>query len=829
MSVRPRAFTRVGLVLSAVAFTSGAGVALAQSPLGTVEPAIPEKAGKELRAFRISGAPPRIDGRFDEDVWRSAPMLDDLTQQEPDNMERPRERTAVQVAYDDRYLYIAARCDTRDPATITAGLGRRGSIPPSDRITIFFDPRHDHQTGYAFMANASGVQHDYALLDDTREDPDYEAVWDVATAIVGSGWAAEFRIPFSQIRFTTSSGPATVWGFQIRRDVQRTGEWDQWVASPRGTQGRVSRFGHLVFNDRLTPPARIEMTPFTLARQSVLNDGTSSTGLAGGLDLRVGLGTAATLSATINPDFGHVELDPSVLNLSVFETFYPEKRPFFLEDSRVFSLPYGTMPMFHSRRIGRSPGRFSLDDDDTLIHQPADTTILGAVKVTGKTAGWTYGGLGALTAREYATVEATATAPTGAASVTSRQHLIEPLTMYSVGRVQRDIRNGTSNVGVIATAVVREKDVDAFAGGGDFNIRWDRNRYNVNGHWVATHAPIDGVRRTDVGGVTNFTYNGKHFGSYSHYDRFGSNFRNTDLGFLNARPNRNWAYSGVRFSLPDPGRLFRGMDSEFFANKQWTDDGLSIYENVNWYVGVRFHNYWNVNYNGDHNFEVFDDLDTRGGPPIVKPARTGYNINLNSDSRKRWGINLGHNGNRDAAGGWQRNVSATVRLQPSGRLQTTIGATVTAARDSAQWITNEDADGDGVEDHVYGRLKRNIINITARGTYAFSRDLTLELFLQPFVAVGDYTDFRKLSRPGTFEFQPVALEDDPDFNRKNLRGNAVLRWEYARGSTMFVVWTLATSDQSRPGRFAPMRDLGSAFGAPGDHVLVVKMSYWLSR
>jgi hypothetical protein len=785
-------------------------------------------ADKQLRAFRISGEPPRLDGRIDDETWLAAQTIEDFTQQEPDNMAAPRERTVVQVAYDDRYLYVAVRCYTRDATTVSAGLGRRGSIPASDRITIALDPRHDHLTGYAFVTNPSGVQHDYSLFNDTREDGDFEAIWEVATDITGEGWNAEFRIPFSQIRFNVPESQQSTWGFQVRRDVRQTSEADLWNAAPRGTQGFVSRFGHLLFTDRLTPPRRVELMPFSVVRTEHDHEDGRSRGFDGGLDMRIGLGTSATLSATINPDFGQVEVDPAVLNLSVFETFFPEKRPFFLEDSRVFVLPFGQFPMFHSRRIGKTPGRFELADNEELVSKPDQTTILGAAKVTGKANGWTFGGLSALTAREYALVDTTSTDAEGTEIVSRQRRLIEPQTLYSVGRVQRDILGATSNVGAIATAVIREKDLDAFTGGGDFNIRWNKNLYNFNGHWVATHAPIDGEMKTDFGGASNIDFAGKHFGFSGHFDHFGKNFRNTDLGFLNGRVNKNWLYGGVRVSEPDPWKFSRSFDAFFYANKQWTDDGLTIFENVNWWAGLQLKNYWQVNYGGDWNFEFLDDVDTRGGPPIIKPAESFYNFNISSDSRKRWGVGFSLFGTHDAADGWGRNMGINLRLQPSGRLQANVRANYTRAEDSAQWIDNTDADGDGEEDHVYGRLRRNVVNISARGTYAFSRDMTLEVFLQPFVAVGDYFNIGKLAQPSSFIFTPVTLEDDPDFNRKSLRGNVVLRWEYIRGSTLFVVWNMATSDQSRAGLFSARRDLETAFGAAGNHVFVVKLNYWLS-
>ena len=229
----------------------------------------------------------------------------------------------MQVAYDSRYLYIAVRCEAADASKIRSGLGRRDNLPDSDRINIGFDPRHDHQTGYVYEVNASGVQADVTLYDDTNMSSDYDGVWDAATQIDSTGWSAELRIPFSQMRFDVGDAESATWGFNVARHIVSTGEESRWVALPRGAIGNVSRFGHLIFGERLIPPRRIEFLPYTMT--SVERHATESdrAGFNGGVDIRLGIG-AATLSATINPDFGQVEADPAVLNLSIFETFFPE-------------------------------------------------------------------------------------------------------------------------------------------------------------------------------------------------------------------------------------------------------------------------------------------------------------------------------------------------------------------------------------------------------------------------------------------------------------------------------------------------------------------------
>ena len=798
----------------------------AQSLPGAVEPKVPEKVGKYLKALRVDGAAPSIDGRLDEDLWTHAGGIDDFVQQEPQNMGAATERTVVQIAYDARYVYVGIRCYAKTPGDIRTGLGRRDNIPRSDRVYLNFDPRHDHQTAYVYELNVSGVQGDATLYDDTQFSFDYDGVWEAATQIDSAGWSAEVRIPFSQMRFDIPPGETATWGFNVSRHIVSTGEETQWVPTPRGVNGRVSRFGHLVFGERLTPPRRVEFLPFTLASVERHATDADHAGFDGGLDIRVGLG-ASTISATINPDFGQVEADPAVLNLSVFETFFPEKRPFFLEDSRIFVLPYSQMPDFYSRRIGQVPGRLELTDEERLIEKPGQTTILGAAKLTGKLSGWTYGALGAVTAREYAVVDVTTKDADGNDTVTrNRNRLVEPASLYSVGRLQRDI--GASNVGFIGTAVVREKDLDAFTGGPDFNLRWDRNRFGVNGHWLVTRAPIEKAMRTGFGGVTNVNFDAKHFSAYVHVDHFGKHFRNTDLGFLGSRADKNEVSATFAVQQPDPWKAFRRISGHAGTLRRWNENRLVFANVVYSGFNATFKNYWGMHGGADHSFDRLDDLDTRGGPPILRASGESYYFGVYSDSRKKWRANVFTYGSRDAEGGWERAVEPGFNVQFSDRLQTEVSFNYQIGRDVAQWIKNDDLDTDGIEENIYGRLNRNVVNVTGRGTYSFSRDMTLEAYLQPFVAAGDYTDIRKLGLPRSFVFETVALTDNPDFSNKSLRGTIVMRWEYLRGSTLFLVWNMATKDETRPGEFSPLRDLGAGFRAQGSHVFVAKLSYWFT-
>jgi hypothetical protein len=817
---RVRALVLCLLCLTTRAYAQVDGLsAAADNPASAPgEPAAASKIGKTLHARRLTTAPPRIDGTLDDTPWSPDQESGDLVQWEPDNMAPLSERTTMQVLYDHRYLYVAVRCFDRSPSEIARGMGRRDDNPPTDTISLGFDPRHDHQTGYTFQTNASGVQTDAYMYDDDHSDSDYDAVWEVRTSITAEGWTAEFRIPFSQMRFNSLPSPGQVWGFTVRRAIRRRAEYGEWTGRPRGERGEVSRWGHLVFDDELTPPRRRELQPYVLASSTrpAANAAADFAGSAG-VDLRLGIGSATTLSATLNPDFGQVEQDPAVLNLSVFETFFPEKRPFFLEDSRTFVPPYNLFQLFHSRRIGRTPDHFETPTGEDVTERPAQTSVLGAAKLTSKGAGWTYGALTAVTGREHARL------------ASGRDVLIEPATSYSVARVQRDVLGGSSNVGGIFTATVHEKDADAYTGGFDYNLRWDRNRATWNGHWAFTHAPGQRGVATSGGGLTSVNISHKHYGFAGHFDHFGRDFRVNDLGFFRTRANRTEIDGNAWVEQPDPWKGFRRLSAGLFAARSWNDNALVLTHYVGGYTSTQFRSFWNIDTEFGRNFQVFDDLDTRGGPPILVPARPFFNMYVNSDSRKSWRLFVLMQTQRDVEGGWSARFGPSLTVQPSGRLQAGLSTNYTVARDIAQWIKNTDTNGDGVDDNVYGTLRRNVLDITVRSTFAMQRDLTLQVFLQPFVAVGAYSDIRRLARPMSFDFDAAVLPDNPDFNNKSFRSNVVLRWEYVRGSTLYLVWNASKSDAARPGMFSPIRDIGDTFRGDGPSVFMVKLSYWLSR
>ena len=370
---------------------------------------------KTTRAIRVD-SPPTIDGWLDDSVWEKAIPVTDLIQTEPDNLAKPTEFTEVRIVYDDDALYFAFRCHDSEPDRIMRRLARRdewleAGNDNSDWINIALDPQNDNRTGYVFIVNAAGVKMDLFIPDDENYDSSWNAVWDAKVSVDDGGWSAEVALPFSVFQFNSQG--EQIWGLELNRTIYRKQEWHEWPGKPRGVKGLVSRYGTLTGLENIPPPRQLEILPYVLGGKQ-LGSVTDNTGSLG-VDMEYGLATTSAVSIAINPDFGQVEADPSVLNLTAFETFYPEKRPFFVEGGSFFTPQFGEqiqtlqkgsfmlppIKLFHSRRIGRAPFHFT-PSTGSIVSRPESTTILGAAKVLGKTpSGVTYGFIESFTDDEY--------------------------------------------------------------------------------------------------------------------------------------------------------------------------------------------------------------------------------------------------------------------------------------------------------------------------------------------------------------------------------------------------------------------------------------------
>jgi hypothetical protein len=856
-----------------------------------------------VRAVRTP-APIRVDGRLDDVAWRQAPPVTGFIQRLPDEGRPATEQTELHVAYDDDAIYVGARLLDGEPRRIVRRLTRRDLLADADRFSIFFDPHHDHLTGVEFRVTAAGVQKDSVIYNDVYQDDTWDAVWDSAVSVDGLGWTVEMRIPFSQLRFP--HGDVLTWGVNAQRVVQRTGE-ESWLRiTPSNESGLSSRMPLMEGLAGIPRARHLELLPYVTARSehvaparpgNPFNDG--SRGFAGaGLDVKYGIASNLTLDATVNPDFGQVEVDPAVVNLSAQETFFEEKRPFFTEGSQIlsrfgksgaseyWSYFFFEPQIFYSRRIGRTP---QAPAAGPYVDTPTTTTILGAAKVTGKTKnGWTLGLLDAITGREYSRVSD---------GLRRRDDVqAEPLTNYYVGRAQHAIGSRAA-LGLLTTMVHREEGSpdladrlvgQAYVGGVDGHVFLDARRDWVVSGGIAgstlhgTPGAIDRLQRasqrylqrpdasnlsydptrTSLSGWTgnlnlnrnrgNVTVNAAIWGMSPGFDV-------NDAGYM-TQADRGGGHGQVLFRKLTPDRFTRTRQLVVAKWWTWNWGGDSQGDGVTATTNLQFLNYWRYNLTLGVSRDTWDDRLTRGGPTTIRPGIKNVNTSIVSDTRKRFfGTVTGALSERNFDA-WTHTFSASLTYQPSDAVAVTAGPQMMRSQSQAQYLTTV---ADPLATHTYGAryvfgdLAQTEVSMPIRLNVTLSPRLGVQMYMQPLVSVGDYGAITEVARPRTYEFSeygrdigtlaPVPgttlLEIDPDaagparsfripqpeFNIKSLRVNAVGRWEFRPGSTVYVVWTRFGNDRSNPGDFQFGRDVSDLWGADPDDVFLVKVSYWIGR
>ncbi|MEO7218634.1 MAG: DUF5916 domain-containing protein, partial [Gemmatimonadaceae bacterium] len=629
-----------------------------------------------MKAERTAG-PIRIDGFLNEPAWSHAQVSSDFMESYPNSTEKPQDSTEVRILYDDNALYVGIRMFDSHPDQIAAQLARRDATGIySDWIHLMIGSYFDHRTAYRFSVNPLGVKKDVLEYNDNNEDVNWDAVWDVATRVDSLGWTAEYRIPFSQLRFsTTEPAGGRVWDLQIMRDIARRNERDSWAPWTQQTPGFVSAFGELTNIIGVPSPRRLELLPYASARlKRAPGDGTdpfyksNDTKLSAGADVKYGLPRGLTLTATVNPDFGQVEVDPAVVNLTAFETFFPEKRPFFLEGSDIFdfgrvlrSNDYNSQQYFYSRRIGRAPQGSAYGPNTAYVDAPQQSTIYGAAKVTGKTAGWTIGVLDALTSQEDADVISTS----GARSTRP----VEPRTNYLVGRVRRDFRAGNTVVGAMVTSVDRALGDSSLAaglrgratvGGFDFEHAWAQRAWTASGfvsgsQVTGTAAAIAATQRSSA------RYYQQPDADYLRYDPtrtsltghmaelalakrgtwngsvaikdVSTGFEVNDIGFQSSVDYRSVATS-FGYSSSEAGKHFRSDYLSIGTTSAWNYGGTSIYQSPNLSAGVTFPNLWGINTFVADNPSYYNNRLTRGGPLTMVPRSWSMNVQVTTDPRR---------------------------------------------------------------------------------------------------------------------------------------------------------------------------------------------------
>jgi hypothetical protein len=833
--------------------------------------------------------PIAIDGHLDEEAWVGATRQRGFSQRFPKDGGAPTLETSFAVLYDDHAIYVAVWADDPEPAKIRDLLTRRDVDTSADFVAIGFDSYHDRRTAYCFQLNAAGVERDFILFDDSNQDASWDAVWQGDTAIGPHGWTAEFRIPLSQLRYATDD--AGTWGFQIVRNVARLGEQSAWSPWPRSTPQIVSRFGALDGLAGLPASRRLELQPYASGGVAVmpvdagdpLHDHVGARhGL--GLDLKYGLGSAFTLSASINPDFGQVEADPSQVNLSANELFFAERRPFFLEGVDLFQVAIGAgdnnaETAFYSRRIGAAPHG---SPDGAYVKVPTSTEIYGAAKLSGKTVGgWSIGVLDAVTRQERAEVVDEAGAGTSP--------VVEPLTNYLIGRIKRDFRDGKTSVGASVTAVDRaladtaledQLHDQAYTGGLQLQHRFLDDRWSLDlrsfGSWVhgsaaaiaatqrlnrhdfqrpdATDVHFDPTRRSLAGYGTSWGF-GRN-GDVKHWRfLFGGEVRSPGLEMNDAGYQTSadhvvpFLWGQYREDAPSARLLNWNVSADAYSVNSFEARQLDY--GIDGNAGVTLANYWSLNAFVNLTHGGLDPRALRGGPALRTDATYQGNVSLGTDGRKAFQLSLsGHGSRQPATDSFQAGVDVGATIQARSNLDVFVGPSYQTRDDATQFVAEAD-DAAGHPHQVLARIVENVVAMTVRVNWTFSPHLSFQGYAQPFVASGRYSEYKEAVAPRADQVadrfhvftgrewastaDQIAINRDgvafgfdrPDFNVRQLRSTLVLRWEYRPGSTVFAIWSHGRSDSATDGRLFLGHDLASLARADGEHVVMVKANYWI--
>jgi hypothetical protein len=865
-------------LLLAVVLLLGPGLAAQQADSTT--------SSKQVQARALGNDQVTMDGRLDEPLWTRANFIRDFLQKDPDEGAPATSLTEVAFVYDDEALYIGARMASRGRSDILADVSRRDNGGNSERLIVSLDTYHDRHTAYTFALTATGVRLDYFHPSDNEYNRDYswDPVWQGEAHIDSAGWTAEFRIPFSQLRFNRQDVQA--WGINLNRYIPTRNEDLYWVLIPKNETGWSSRMGELIGIAQVRPSRRLELVPYTAANSTLrgnrddanpFEDHYNLTARAGG-DIKMGLGPSLTLDATINPDFGQVEADPAEVNLSAVETVFSERRPFFTEGANL--LRGNGANYFYSRRIGAAP-RGSASGD--YVDRPQAATIIGAAKITGRLAsGTSIGVLTAVTDRERAR-------SFNVASDTTINSDIAPLAGYGVVRLQQEFGASASTVGFSGTTVLRDVDEGsalasiytrrAFAGGVDWNLRFNGGAYELSG--AAGISRVEG----DSNVIASIQRNSAHYFQRPDQDHISFDPNRTSLtgyfGSLRFAKNagRHWLYqagasaespawelndagrlgnaddidgfASLRYRENTPGKLFRSYSYALFSFAGWNFGGLRQYRGLDLELNHQWLNFMNSFVSVEYYPADNSDALTRGGPLMRVPVSWNVNGGLNSSfsAGTQWNVFAIYS--QDELDGYLWRMNGGVTFKPSTRWQFSINPSISREKNPRQYITqraNGPAETFGTR-YIFGTVRRSTIAAQLRMTYALDPDLTLEMYAEPFVASGQYTGLGELAAPrtndlrlygtggstitqagdGTFTITDGAdqFTTAPNFNVLSFRSNVVLRWEWRPGSTFFLVWQQNRFGQEDPLTRARVGDLWDTLSAEGDNFLAVKVSYWI--
>lgn len=768
-----------------------------------------------IRATRTS-APPLIDGRLDEPAWKGAALLPAFVQRTPREGAAPQQKTEVRVLYDDGAVYFGLRMWDKHPHHIRRGLGRRDAPPDSDWVTVFIDTVESRQRGYFFRVNASGVLTDGLLSQENIMDTSWDGVWSGRAQVDEEGWTAELEIPLTSLAFQDKDRQS--WGLYVQRFLQRAKELSGWPAMPKSSNTFVSRFATLDGLDGLRRRSSIRLLPFAaleiqMARPSDSTHPDDTARPNGGLDLRYSFSGGTTVSVSINPDFGQVESDSAVVNLTPNEVYFDEKRPFFVAGSSLFTTP---IKLLHTRRIGARPGEPDASDEATITEVDPEARIAGATKLIGDWGPVSYGLLSAFVLPSHAME----------LRHDGREHQVEADPGGHYGAIRFLARPArTFNVGLLLTGLTHYSadHQDAYAGGVDWDLR-SSSGWQTRGQLTAAGAEKAGYGLWLQGGQQG----APRWRYWIEAESFDPNYDINDVGY-------RWRNDMVQFRgffqnrLPAPWLIFREMDLTLWGQYGFnhTSPELSFERRVEAAAYAMFTNKWHIWTGVGHRFFTLDDRETRGGPAYPRPAQTYCWLGGQTDSSQRVSLELTMIYAREATSD-EFHVDNNLRVALWDRLSASLFLRYRYQHDSTRWI--QTLDRPGRPRYIFGDLDRNELDLRLQGMLGITHAFTLQVFGQILYSTGMYEDSYRELYPlddGTAVLGSTSYDADADYASLTLLFNAILRWDLGSGAAAYLVYKLAgsLSEDGRPISF----DLGQALDGLGDdkqsHMLLLKASY----
>ncbi len=818
---------------------------------------------KSYLTARVNGAAPLLDGLINDEAWDQVEWGGDFVQFQPNEGEAPSQPTNFKILYDAKNLYVAIRAVDSEPEKIVQRMSRRDGFA-GDWVEINIDSYFDKRTAFSFTASVSGVKGDeYISNNGDNWDSSWDPIWYVKTNIDEQGWTAEMRIPLSQLRFADK--PVHTWGIQFTRRFFRNEERSTWQYIPQKAPGWVHLFGELNGIEGIKPQKQIEIQPYILGKTEKFEKEEGNPFATGkssnanvGIDGKIGITSDITLDFTINPDFGQVEADPSQVNLSAFQVFFREQRPFFIEGKNILNFPitqsvaggsFNRDNLFYSRRIGRNPQYYPDLADSEYADQPDNTRILGAFKLTGKNKnGFSWGVLESITEKAKAEIDFL-----GA----RRKEVVEPFTNYFVGRVQQDINEGNTIIGGMFTATNRKIDdnqlnflhEEAYSGGIDFKHQWKERKYSIEFNGIyssvggsqeailgtqtaseryfqrpdASHVSVDSTRTSlrGTGGTLKFAKN-----SGKLIFQTGATYRSpglelNDLGFL-IRSDLINQWSWAQYRILKPFSIFRSLRINGNQFLHFDFGGTNTYRALNFNVNANFKNNWGFGTGSTLQGERVSNASLRGGPALTSPGGINNWYWVGSDNRKKFRFSINQwnfwgNEGFERSGGYFVNFT----YRPIDALNISLSPTFDFSNDKMQYVTTADYGSD--VRYITSKIEQNTYSLSLRISYVINPNLTIQYWGQPFISKGEYSGFKRITDPDgsnfvdrfhqftnneisfNSEFEEYLIDENgdnitdysfekPDFNFVQFRSNMVIRWEYIPGSTLFLVWTQGRTD-----------------------------------